>query len=100
MGLLSAEIDVNESIQIRESSPPSKMIQAIEDTQLLSQLFREAVLTDSVKTFKQKLEQSWVQRIKKNNEFLFTVIFVVDFFKFAVLPYSVVLSYSTRQPLY
>lgn len=57
---------VIDALKIRFKRIPQslvKMIQAIEDTQRLSQLFREAVLTDSVKTFKQKLEQSGVQRM-------------------------------------
>jgi len=52
---------VIEALRFRFKRVPqslAKMIQAIEDTKLLSKLFREAVLTDSLNTFKQKLEQS------------------------------------------
>lgn len=51
---------VIETLKIRFKRVPqslAKMIQAIEDTQFLSKLHQEAVLTDSLKTFKQKLEQ-------------------------------------------
>jgi hypothetical protein len=52
---------VIEALKFRFKRVPlslAKMIQAIEDTKLLSKLHQEAVLTGSLKTFKQKLEQS------------------------------------------
>ena len=52
---------VIEALKIRFKRVPqslAKMIQAIENTDNLSKLFREAILTDSLKTFKQKLEQN------------------------------------------
>ncbi|MCP4649562.1 MAG: hypothetical protein GY853_05720 [PVC group bacterium] len=59
--LQQSQQSVIEALKFRFKRVPqslAKMIKAIEDAKLLSNLHREAVLTDSLKTFKQKLEQS------------------------------------------
>jgi hypothetical protein len=58
--LQNAREYVVEALKVRFKRVPKSladMIQAIEDTKLLSKLLREAILADSLKTFKQQLEK-------------------------------------------